>query len=247
MSWAKGLTFSYGDSFMHRLNPFSKAGLAFFFLISAICVYRAWEILLALLVLTFIPAFSSGQVKSWCTTLKAAAFFSILIAILDFVFVGGLLFSVTMGLRFLVVVSAFSVYSLTTSPEDTADAMLKAGFPYWLVTAFAMSVRFIPLISDEAQTIMEAQVSRGYEFKSRNPISLIKKYVPLLVPLLVISVMRADEAAQALETRGFGYTRNVTTFSDLRFREVDLLVLLLALAGTAAMVYVRLWLSPSWL
>ncbi len=231
MSWAAGLTFVHGNSWLHRLNPLPKIAIVILFFVAAIYIYQDLLHLALLFFISLMLIVAAKQMKRWWSTMKMSFLVAFIIALLDYIFLGELAFSVAMGIRFLVIVSAFSVYSLTTSPEDTAAVMTRAGFPYSLVVAFMMSIRFLPLLAQEAQNIIDAQRSRGFNMSTRNPIKLVKNYVPILIPLMVISLMKADSAAQALETRGFGYSKNVSSYGSIKpsFYEIALTAAVLAL------------------
>ncbi len=240
MSWAAGLSFVHGNSFLHRLNPIPKIVLVLGLLVLSIYVFQSIAYLLILLAFTIVLVTAAHQLKRWWGTMKMAMVVALVIGLLDYVFLGNALFSVAMGLRFMVVVSAFSVFSLTTAPEDVAGVMLTAGFPYALTVAFMMSIRFLPLLAQEAQNIIDAQSARGFDMSTRNPIKMVKNYVPILVPLIVISLMKADSAGQALETRGFGYTKDVTSYNDVRPSAVDLVLVIITCIITGYFVYLKL-------
>ena len=75
--------------------------------------------------------------------------------------------------------------------------------------AIFMALRFIPTLLDETDKIMKAQMSRGADFESKNLVSRAKNLVPLLVPLFVSAIRRAEELAMAMEARCYrgGYNR----------------------------------------
>ncbi|HEV51397.1 MAG TPA: energy-coupling factor transporter transmembrane protein EcfT [Thermoprotei archaeon] len=240
MSWAAGLSFVHGNSFLHRLNPIPKIVIVLGLLVLSIYVFQSIAYLLILLTFTIVLVTAAHQLKRWWGTMKMAMVVALVIGLLDYVFLGNALFSVAMGLRFIVVVSAFSVFSLTTAPEDVAGVMLTMGFPYALTVAFMMSIRFLPLLAQEAQNIIDAQSARGFDMSTHNPIKMVKNYVPILVPLIVISLMKADSAGQALETRGFGYTKDVTSYNDVKPSAVDLVLVIITCIITGYLVYLKL-------
>ena len=68
-----------------------------------------------------------------------------------------------MTLRFVVLVESFSVFFLTTSPDHLGLALEESRVPYEFAFAFTTAVRFVPVLAEEAQTIMDAQKARGLE------------------------------------------------------------------------------------
>ena len=131
----------------------------------------------------------------------------------------GLVRSVQMALRLAFLVMGTSLLTLTTSPIQLTDGMeallsplKRIGFPaHEMAMMMTIALRFIPTLLDEADKIMKAQMARGADFESGNLIERARGMVPLLVPLFISAVRRADELAMAMESRcycgGDGRTR----------------------------------------
>ena len=64
-----------------------------------------------------------------------------------------------------------------------------------------ISLQFIPILVEETENIKLAQMSRGADFSSRNLIKRGKSFIPLIIPIFVAAFRRADELAQAMESR----------------------------------------------
>ncbi len=67
----------------------------------------------------------------------------------------------------------------------------------------------------------------------------MRRYVPVIVPVFMGALRRADGMAMALEARGFQAHRPRTAYEQYRFDGTDALVLLMALI--LAVLYVALW------
>ena len=65
-----------------------------------------------------------------------------------------LTYSTAMSLRFVILMTAFSLFFLTTSPDDLGLALEQSHIPYEFSFAFTTAVRFVPVLATEAQTIM---------------------------------------------------------------------------------------------
>lgn len=63
--------------------------------------------------------------------------------------------------------------------------------------------RFIPLLLEEATCIIKTQLVRGGLGKARGFFGKIRAVIPLLVPLIIQSLKRAEILAEALTARGF--------------------------------------------
>jgi energy-coupling factor transport system permease protein len=79
----------------------------------------------------------------------------------------------------------------------------------------------------DATNIIDAQRSRGLETQKGNLIKRIKNYIPVFIPLLVISINRAMNVAEAMESRCFGAVKRPTSFYDIKFNKLDFIFLFL--------------------
>ena len=103
---------------------------------------------------------------------------------------------------------------MTTSPDDLGLALDRIGAVRWLSRkwlgypnalsfTFTTAVRLVPTLAVDAQTVVDAQRSRGLELDRGNLLRRIRNYIPILIPLLLIAIRRSLELAEALESRGF--------------------------------------------
>jgi len=182
--------------------------------------------------------------------MRGAAFLAALIFITNFVFrffygsesLASLLEQATaMTFRFIVLISSFSIFFLTTSPDMLGLALEQSRVPYEFCFAFTTAVRFVPVMADEAQTIMDAQKARGLELEKGNFLKRIRNYIPILVPLIVNAIRRSIELAEAMESRAWGATKKRTNLYILKLRRNDYLLILLSMVIFAAAVYVKLY------
>ena len=91
-----------------------------------------------------------------------------------------------------------------TKLNDLANACVEVlHIPYRYAFTFTTALRFVPVFSQEMNSIMEAQCARGVEYDTKNPIRKLQLMLPLCVPLLVTSVGKTDATALAAEQRGF--------------------------------------------
>jgi energy-coupling factor transport system permease protein len=122
--------------------------------------------------------------------------------------------------------------SLTTQAVELTDATFKFFSPLKklkvpieeLSLITMISLRFIPLLLEEAFNLKKAQLSRGASFEG-GLIKRVKKSLPLLIPLFVSSFRKADELALALDARGFRSGQERTSFQKLVFKTSDYLFL----------------------
>ncbi|RLI18036.1 hypothetical protein DRO54_10655 [Candidatus Bathyarchaeota archaeon] len=250
MSFFEGLRFRKVSSPIHNLDPRAKF---IFVIVVFILAIIFWELpaLLALFILQ-IPFIALARVsKQWIRSMRGAAFLAALIFITNFVFrfiygsepLASLLEqAIAMTFRFIVLVSSFSLFFLTTSPDMLGLALEQSRFPYEFCFAFTTAVRFVPVMADEAQTIMDAQKARGLELEKGNFLKRIRNYIPILVPLIVNAIRRSIELAEAMESRAWGATKKRTNLYVLKLKRNDYLLILLTAIILAAAIYTRMYL-----
>lgn len=94
------------------------------------------------------------------------------------------------------------LYFISTSPEEMANAMVKAGMPYHVAFVMSAGMQFVTVLGRKAREVLEAQQTRGI------PIiggwRAVRHFPAFLTPLLVQSFQLAEELAEAMEARGFG-------------------------------------------
>jgi energy-coupling factor transport system permease protein len=211
--------------------------------------------LLPLIVLFFVQmpfVLVAGVKREWIRSMRGAMFLAIFIFVFNFIFqyISGsydslallLEYSFAMTLRFLVLVESFSIFFLTTSPDHLGLALEQSHVPYEFCFAFTTAVRFVPVLADEAQTIMDAQKARGLELERGNFIKRIKNYVPLLIPLIVNAIRRSLELAEAMESRAWGASEKRTNLYVLTLKNPDYILVVLSVLMLILAVYARFFL-----
>jgi energy-coupling factor transport system permease protein len=252
MSVFDGLKFRRVHSPIHDLDPRIK-----FIYICAIFVVAIifWE-LLPLITLFFlqIPFVLLARVKrEWVRSMRGAAFLATVIFLTNFIvsFVGSgyvvtaknLESAIAMTLRFIVLVESFSVFFLTTSPDHLSLALEQTRIPYEFSFAFTTAVRFVPVLAEEAQTIMDAQKARGLELERGNFLKRIRNYIPILIPLIVGAIRRSLELAEAMESRAWGSTKKRTNLYVLKMHRGDFILIALTIGILAFSIYIRLYIA----
>lgn len=109
-----------------------------------------------------------------------------------------------------------------------------------LVMVLQVMLRFIPFAAQTAERIAKAQASRGanWSAKSRGLITRIRQVVPLIIPLFVISLRRAENMALAMDARAYGYLEKRTSLHEFKLRWVDALFLLICTTISLAVLCV---------
>lgn len=121
----------------------------------------------------------------------------------------GLKTAAFMAIRLIYLIIGSSVMTLTTTPNDLTDALekllnslKKIHIPvHEIAMMMSIALRFIPILLEETDKIMKAQIARGADFETGNLVQKAKAMVPLLVPLFISAFRRANDLAMAMEAR----------------------------------------------
>jgi energy-coupling factor transport system permease protein len=133
------------------------------------------------------------------------------------------------------------VFFLTTSPDHLGLALQQSRVPYEFCFAFTTAVRFVPVLADEAQTIMDAQKARGLELEQGNLLKRVRNYIPILIPLIVNAIRRSLELAESMESRAWGASKNRTNLYSLKLKRTDYILVVISVLMLICAVYVWLY------
>ena len=228
-------------SFLHRLDPRAKL-FSLLLIISAIFPSEGIFALMFWIFLLFLAVHTSKV--SWLIVLQSArpvmflvAFtfvFNLIAASWSKDFTQGVYTAVFTSSRLLVLMMFAVLLPLTTAPLELADgldAMLsplgRVGFPaHECAMMIGMALRFIPLLMQETDKIIRAQVSRGARLDQGNIFQRVRAFIPVLIPLFIIIFRRADEIAEAMEARGYEGGEGRTRRKPLVWKKQDTFTLL---------------------
>jgi energy-coupling factor transport system permease protein len=250
MSIFDGLKFRNISSPIHRIDPRAK----FIYVLTLFVVAVFFNQLIPLLILFFsqIPLILIAKVKKeWLRLIKGSSLFATIIFIMNVIslyfysgyssFASIIEQASAMTVRFIVLVESFSIFFLTTSPDMLGLSLEQMGIPYEFCFAFTTAIRFVPVLAEEAQTIIDAQRARGLDIESGNFMKRIRNYIPILIPLIVNAIRRSLELAEAMESRAWGATERRTTLYALKMRGQDYSLILISTIILAASTYIWLF------
>lgn len=160
----------------------------------------------------------------------------------------GLIMAGKTGIRLIYLVLGASLMTLTTTPTKLTDAIEKLLNPFRVIKvpaheiAMMMSIalRFIPILMEETDKIMKAQMARGADFENGNLAKRIKALVPLLVPLFVSAFRRANDLALAMEARCYAGGEGRTQMKPLKYEGRDRIAYVILWVYLAAAIVMRI-------
>ncbi len=147
-------------------------------------------------------------------------------------------------LVFLIVLAA--LFTLTTTPTDLTDGLAKLLSPlrrckvpvHEFALMMTLTLRFVPILLREAERIRNAQLSRGASLEGRL-LERVRNLIPMLVPLFVSAIRRAEELAVAMESRNYITGSVRTAFRKLAFRKDDAVLCLVTVLFVGIVSAVR--------
>lgn len=253
------------DSFFHHRDPRARLLIYIVFFIGVVFTPHFSMLAMGFLCVLLLYLLAQIPLKPALKTFRRALPFLIILAILQIVFgsrtetdviiwnVFG--FAVTrrsainaamlLG-RFSVLIILLNGISMTLSTSQITAALFylfkpleKLKFPINdLTMVVQITMRYLPLIAQSAEKIAKAQASRGGDWEQRgfNPIRQAKRVLPLVVPLMVNSLKRAEIMALAMESRGFNAAQQRSSYYALKFSWLDGLCLFFVFAVSTAMI-----------
>jgi energy-coupling factor transport system permease protein len=248
--------YSERGSLFHGLHPSAKImGLLLAFVAAMAFSHPLFLLPLALV---FVPPGLAAHVGPG---LKRVGWLMVIIGIMSFILWGifypgsagpsyplgplrlrqpALLYGAGMALRLNLMLYAGLTFLASTRVEEFTAGLLRLGVPYSISFALSLSFRLVPIFTDTAVTILDAQRSRGLDTEADGPRQRLRTYLPLLVPVFASALRRANLLAIALESKGFGSGIPRTSFRQYRFAAADAVFLLLMSALAAGCVTARL-------
>ncbi|MCD8224158.1 MAG: energy-coupling factor transporter transmembrane protein EcfT [Clostridiales bacterium] len=251
------------DSVLHRMDPRTKLFGTMVFIISlflanGVPAYIAATVFLVLAIrLSKVPfSFMVRGLKAIIFLLLISVSFNLfltpgqILVQLGFLKVTweGLRTAAFMALRLIYLVIGSSVMTLTTTPNELTDGLERSlgflkrvGVPVHEISMMmSIALRFIPILVEETDKIMKAQMARGADFESGNLIQKAKSMVPLLVPLFISAFRRATDLAMAMEARCYHGGEGRTKMKPLKYAQRDRIAYLFYLIYLAVLIVLRL-------
>lgn len=175
----------------------------------------------------------------------------------------GIYNAIRMVFRIGMLIIGTSLMTLTTTPNQLTDGLERAFRPlnkihfpvHELAMMMSIALRFIPILVEETDKIMKAQMARGAEFDEGGLFKKIKALIPLLVPLFVSAFRRANDLALAMEARCYNGGDGRTKMKPLCYTSSDrtayvfiflYLAVIVALKVLSANGVITLWDGLEW-
>lgn len=252
------------DSVIHKLDPRVKLMGTLIYIIS-LFVFRgaagfalATIFLISMIRLSKVPfSYMVKGLKAIVILMVITAAFHLFLTPGDHVLVHFWIFTITMEgavnaifmlVRLVYLIVGTSIMTLATTPNQLTDGLEKSLRPlskvkvpvHAIAMMMSIALRFIPILIEETDIIMKAQMARGADFENGNLIKRAKSMIPLLVPLFVSAFRRADDLAMAMEARCYAGGGGRTKMKPLRYEKRDYLAYLVLLFYLGGIIVLRI-------
>ena len=255
------------DSLIHRLDPRVKLFGTLIYIISLFVFKGLPAFILAAIFLVVLIKLSKVPFSYMVKGLKTIVLIMLFAAVFNLFLTPGTklvsfwIFTITyeglknavvMMVRLIFLIIGTSLMTLTTTPNELTDGLEKALSPlkyikvpvHEIAMMMSIALRFIPILIEETDKIMKAQMARGADFEHGNLIQKAKNMVPLLVPLFVSAFRRANDLAMAMEARCYRGGEGRTKMKPLHYQKRDRMAYLTLLVYLAAVIGLRiLWIN----
>ena len=233
------------DSVIHKLDPRVKLFATLIFIISLFSFKNVWGFLVVSnFYVWHLLSFPKVPIGYMVKGLKAIVILMIITALFNLFLTSGKelvsfwIFTITyeglrnailMAIRLTYLILGTSVMTLTTTPNELTDGLEKALAPmnkihvpvHEIAMMMSIALRFIPILVEETDKIMRAQMARGADFETGGVIQRAKNMIPLLVPLFVSAFRRANDLAMAMEARCYRGGAGRTKMKPLKYANID--------------------------
>lgn len=252
---------------IHRADPRVKMILLVFVVVLIFAAQNMYGLLLSLVFVTSAVLVTKIPLKTYFKNLKAVLPIILLTSLINMFYgdadsgvvlevwkltitYGGLYRALFMALRIVLLIIISSSLTYTTTPNDLTDGIehilsplkyigLKSAV-HTLALMMTIALRFIPTLVEEAEKIMNAQKARGADLESGSIIERVKALIPILIPLLISSVRRAYELAEAMECRCYNGGEGKTRMKQLRLTAVDFKIIAVTVIYGIAVISINI-------
>ncbi|SFB97908.1 energy-coupling factor transporter transmembrane component T family protein [Butyrivibrio sp. YAB3001] len=247
------------ESVVHKLDPRVKLVATFMFIISLFVANNIIGYIIAALFLIMCIALSNVPPKFIFRGMKTIFFLLVITMIFNLFLTPGKelvsfwKFTITyegvkmasmMAIRLIFLITGSSLMTLTTTPNNLTDGLERLLRPlklfkvpvHEIAMMMSIALRFIPILMEETDKIMKAQMARGADFESGSLITRAKSLVPLLVPLFISAFRRANDLAMAMEARCYRGGEGRTKMKPLIYSNIDRIAYLVIIVYLALVI-----------
>ncbi len=251
------------ESVLHRLDPRVKLIGTFAFIVSLFLFHSLYGYLFVAVFLAGVIKLSKVPISFIVKGLKAVVILLLFTSFFNLFFTPGdpvirwsfvtisdkgINSAIFFSIRLILLILGSSLMTFTTTPNQLTDGLEKVMKPlnhikvpvHEIAMMMSIALRFIPILLEETDKIMKAQMARGADFESGSILKRAKSMIPILVPLFVSAFRRANDLAMAMEARCYRGGDGRTKMKPLKYHSRDYSAYLLIVVYLAGIAVVRI-------
>lgn len=219
------------DSLIHKLNPILKIICLFIMIISVVISNSFIDFSIILIYLVIIMLLSKIDIKIYLKNIYTLRVFIIFIIIINLIFGVGIVNTIFMILRIIYLVLISAILTLTTAPMEITYGLERVLSIFNkilpindIALTITLALRFIPILTMQAERIIKAQGLRGVDF-DKNLKTKIISLSNIFIPMIYLSLKKADELSDIMEVRLYNYGISRTNYRLNKWKYVDTFLL----------------------
>lgn len=224
-------------SLIHSMNPSSKIICVLLFTLVVLLNNSLVLSLCLLLGNGFLIYLTKVPFKLYLKSLSKMKVFLIFIFVINFIFRINIVDNIILVIKTVLIINCSTILTLTTPPteityglERVLSPLNKLKIPVNKISlSISLALGFIPTIFDQATKILKSQASRGIDYYNSNLRGKFEAIKSLLVPMISLSLKRADMLAEAMEVRLFSFDRRRSNYRLNRWKLFDTVAVLIHL------------------
>lgn len=239
-------------SFLHTLDPRTKMLVVLYCMATALMfILPLYQLCLLIATLAYCAA-GKCLVNVWRTRYLFLSVFIVTLLIwvftiqtgeklFLFITIDGLNKGLSAGMGLIIIILSSIAFLSSTKIEELSAGLMKIGVPYKGAFTLTTAIRMVPMIINTGNTILQAQKSRGLDVDTGNILQRMKKYLPLMIPAIVTTIRGTNLFAMALESKGFGYSPDRTSYISLKYAPRDYIITILSIFSFIAAVFIKFY------
>ena len=252
-----------GTSPIHRMDPRGKIIFMAIYIVELFLAGNLQAMAVSALFILCCYKISGIPIKMMLKSIKPVIMLIVFTGVLNMLFVDGnvlfqfgfiritdqgVFYAIVMAVRIICLIAGTTLLTYTTSPIVLTDGLERLMEPlnklhvpvHEISMMMSIALRFIPILIEETDKIMKAQMARGADFESGNLVQRAKSMIPILVPLFVSAFRRATDLAMAMEARCYRGGSGRTKMKPLHYEARDRVTYLILLVYLGIVIALRI-------
>jgi len=221
------------NSLIHKLNPVFKIISLLLSIITVFLANNLIDFIIIFIFILIIMLLSKIDLSVYLKNIYTLRIFIIFIIIINLIFRVNFIETIYMILKIIYLVILSAILTLTTPPTEITYGLEKT-FRIFnkilpvnnIALTITLALRFIPMITMQAERIIKASSLRGIDY-NENIKTKVLAISNMFIPLIYLSLKKADALADIMEVRLYNYGISRTNYRLNKWEFIDSILLIL--------------------